>query len=129
MGSGGTGINAIDSTLDVVSNAFTLGTVGFGKEGFSTDKGFYKEDVGGATVDGIKEVTGANAAEEANEFAREQAEEAKVQADNDRKTSIKQNERRQVSASRSAGRTRKGSSNSSPNSSSTTGGGQDALGL
>lgn len=122
--SGGTGSGFLDETIGVLTNISTGGLVGFGEEGFK----------GGVTgkpiIEGTKEVTGANAAEEANEVAREQFEASKVAAEQDRLKSQKQSEVTQIAASRGAGRARSNVSGNASTGSTIGGGNQtDFLGL
>lgn len=122
--SSGTGSGFIDDVLNVGLQIGTAGFVGYGEEGFQ----------GGYSAEAIKEVTGANAAEEANKLAREQFEEETAQALEDRQNQITQNRQRQTQASQTAGAVRNRSTTSNSSSSSTTntsnlGGETDFLGL
>lgn len=72
------------------------------------------EEFGKATLKGTKEVTGAKAAEEANQMAREQFEEQKIAAEQDRQNAIITKGREQVQASQLAGAARRaGTTNNS----------------
>lgn len=96
----GTGSSFLDDIIDVGANIASVGLVGF------NDKGFRAGVTGRAGLDAAKEITGAAAAEQANELARQQFENDKARLEQQRVDSIKENERRQVTASRSAGRAR-----------------------
>lgn len=122
MSSGeGTGIGIFDEAINLATNVSTFGTVGFGKDGF-------KAGVVGKPVLGLtKELTGAKAAEEANEITRQQIDQARQQATAERSRAIEQNKQRQIQLSKSAGRARKATQD---RGSSTLGNsGSDLLGL
>lgn len=78
---GGGNSNILTGLGNAAVNLATLGIVGFDDgeltKGLTTSA---VEDVGGAVGQGIKEVTGAQAAEDANTLAREQLEEEKATA-------------------------------------------------
>lgn len=88
---------------------------------------------GGETVKGLKEVTGARAAEKANDFARQQFEEQKAAAEAERLESQKQQGRDQMVQSMKAGAARNATKNSvnkgTAISGSNLGDQQDFLGL
>lgn len=116
----GSGSTELDQLIDIGANYFSLGTIGFGKEGF-------KE---GISVKGLKEVTGAAAAEEANEMARKQFEEQKTAAQRDRENALAANAAQQLQLSRTAGSSRKPSTTSNKPSNNLLGGAErDFLGL
>lgn len=80
----------------------TAGTVGVDRNGVKA----------GETTKGLKEVTGARAAEKANEFARKQFEEQKSAAEADRLEAQKQQGRDQMVQSQKAGAARNATKNS-----------------
>lgn len=108
---------SIDSTLD----------------GFVNTVGQFFGDVGRETMSGIKEITGAKAAEEANKLARQQFEETKANAETDRLEAQQKTARDQVTQSNMANRLRSktaGGFNINPGAASTLGGDErDFLGL
>lgn len=100
MSTGG-GNSVLESALDIGINYFTGGFAGF------------KDDEGGAGLNGVstsalKEVTGAKAAEEANEDARKRFDAEKAKADQDRKDAQATSARDELQKSRSAGNARGG---------------------
>lgn len=105
--SGGTGSGFLDDILNIKTQIGTFGLVGYGDEGFRA----------GVTTEGVKEVTGVNAAEEANALAREQFEQESAQLQQDRDNALEQNRRRQTQASNAAGAVRNASNR---NTSATT---------
>lgn len=108
MSTGG-GNNFLESALDVTLQVGTGG--GFG---YRADKGGITfGEVLGPTIEGLKEVTGAKAAEEANEDARKRFEEEKVAAEQQRADQIAQSAANELIKSRSAASTRGGVSGSS----------------
>lgn len=128
------GGNFFEDLLNNVANiglqAGTGGLVGFKNGGFQS--GATTKVVGGATVDGLKEVTGANAAEAANEQARAQFEQTKADADAARVAAQNQTANDQLLQSQTAGAARNATSRRSSNKSSVTsalGNQQDFLGL
>jgi hypothetical protein len=87
--------------------ALTVGTVGY--NGKTLDNGVATNahrEGRRAAMNGLKEVTGANAAEEANRQARAQFEQSKIDAEAARAESIAQVGRDQVQQSRTAGAAR-----------------------
>jgi len=120
------GENSIfEDAINVVLQGSTAGIASF-------DQGRIKGE--GLTMKGIKEVTGAKAAEDANKLARQQMEEAKAQALQDRENARAQNAADQLAKSRQAGGLRRttGSSNIAGTSSvNMLGGGdeEDLLGI
>lgn len=94
--SSGTGFSGLDDLLNVVTNISTSGLVGY------NDKGFKAGVTGKPIVEGTKEITGAKAAEEANQLAREQFLQSVEQAKKDREESIVIGQRNQISASQDA---------------------------
>lgn len=91
--SGGVGNDPLDDLFNATAQIFTAGLVGYDKNGFK----------GGASIGAVKEVTGANAAEEANKLAREQLEQQTAAANQDRQNAIAQNEKNAITASQAAG--------------------------
>lgn len=118
----GTGFSGLDDTLNILTNISTGGLAGFGEGGFKAGV------TGKPLVEGTKDVTGASAAEEANEQARDQFEQSKVQAEEDRLKSQQQDTQTQIAASRGAGRVRSSVSDSA-STGPAVGGGKDFLGL
>jgi hypothetical protein len=103
---------------NITTQYITLGTVGVGKEGV-------KE---GVAVSGVKEITGANAAEEANRMAREQYEEAKAAALKQRQDQMFESGMDQINKSKLAGAARN-AAKTNKNFGSSLGDEQDFLGL
>ena len=99
MSTGG-GNSFLESALDIGINYFTGGYAG------------YKDDEGGVgagvSTSALKEVTGAKAAEEANEDARKRFEEEKANALQKRKDNQALSARAELQKSRSAGNARGG---------------------
>jgi hypothetical protein len=83
---------------------------------------------GKEVVSGTKEVTGAKAAEQANDLAREQFEEAKAGAELDRKNATDQTAREEIKKSQSAAAARATATSRSTSKNSSTGGGSVSLG-
>lgn len=119
----GTGIGLIDETLNVGANVISGGLIGFNKEGFKPGV------TGKVVVEGTKEITGANAAEEANQIARDQYEDEVKRRDKQRADQVATDERRQISLSKSAGSARKTSSLTSSSNQAGTAPTTDFLGL
>lgn len=89
----------IGTIINVGTQTMTGGLVGYDKDsGFSVGKGL----TGNVAIDGLKEVTGAKAAEEANKMAREQFDQQKVDAEKARLEAQAQSSREQIAASRMA---------------------------
>ena len=61
---------------------------------------------GKAAIEGTKEITGAKAAEDANAMAKEQFNESKIKAEEDRKNAITAKANTQIAASNAAGSAR-----------------------
>lgn len=100
-----------DTVNDVVNIGTQIGTgglLGYGDDGF--EMGYSSKLAYGAAEEPLKEITGAKAAEEANELARKQIEETKAQAEQDRANAQNANAQRQLQLSRSAAATRGGGS-------------------
>lgn len=99
--------NAFADIVNLGVQGATLGYLGYedGKisNGASTN---VAKKAGKEVVSGLKEVTGAKAAEEANTFAREQFDASKAQAEKDRKDALAQTARDQVNQSQMAGAAR-----------------------
>ena len=89
------GNSVFESFVDIAAQTLSGGVVGYKSDG----GGF---GASGITTKGLKEVTGAKAAEEANEMAREQAEEAKAQILKDREDAKNLNAADQLAKSRKA---------------------------
>jgi hypothetical protein len=122
FGSGGKG-NFFENVLNTYLQTQTGGMVEYDK-GF---KGNVQNDVG---LQIIKETSGAKAAEEANEMAREQFEEQKVAAEQDRNNQILQRGREQIQASQLAGAARRAGTNSNRSTGTVLGSDErDFLGL
>lgn len=121
--SGGTGIGFIDEGINVATNVVSGGTVGFGEDGFG--QGVVTKEA----IKGVKEITGANAAEEANKLARTQYEDQVQAARADRANAIATDQRNQLNLSNSATGARTGANNKSNNKTSVTGDVTDFLGL
>lgn len=117
----------LEDIVDVVAQVSTGGLVGFEGGGF---KGGVTTQAG---VSGLKDVTGATAAEEANEQARERFEEEKQKAVSARQEAKAKTARNQLIASRLASGARRGnriSGSGGTNKSSTLGSDEsDFLGL
>lgn len=96
------GGDTAEQIADVTTQLHTLGIVGFEGGGFK--KGVVTE----AGISGLKEVTGAKAAEEANQMAREQLEKEKATAQQEREEARAQTAAEQLVASRQAGGVRRG---------------------
>lgn len=102
----------IGSIVNLGVNISSFGTVGYNSsDGLTTDDGFWKK-AGDATYKGLKDVSGATAAEEANKQARLQFEEAKLQGLKDRQEAIASKNRDDLIASRLAGGSRTSPGNS-----------------
>lgn len=105
MSTGG-GNSFFESALDVGLNYFSLGTAGF-----KSDEGGLGAH--GITSQGLKEVTGAKQAEEANDDARNRFAAEKAAADKQRKDNIADSAANELKKSRSAASARGGVSNPS----------------
>ncbi len=101
----------LESILDITTQAVTGGSVGFQKGGFGTGTLQKLEGVEEGSELGfetlpltptLKKVTGAEAAEEANRFAREQLEKEKAEALAARESAKAQSAAEQLSISRQA---------------------------
>lgn len=125
MCSTGGGNSFFESVVDVVLQNAT-----FGAAGFKSDEGGVGAGITGKpAINLVKEVTGANAAEEANEDARARFESEKDQALQDRSNAQAQNAANQLQASRSAGAVRSGSVPKTNRSSNLGSDERDFLGL
>jgi len=92
--------NIVESVIDVGLQYATYGTVGFDKDSkFGLKKGVVTK----GSIDGLKEITGAKAAEEANNMARQQMEEQRATTLNDRENAKKQDAANQLTLSNRAG--------------------------
>lgn len=119
---------------DLLNFGVQAGTGGWlsyedGKIGNGVTTNAFKS-TGQATVSGLKTVTGAKAAEAANEVARKQFEESKAASEKDRVETIAQNARDQVRQSQMAGAARATAASriTAKGSSATSGGGSLSLG-
>lgn len=119
MGSGSGGENGfMDDLVNVGANFLTLGTVGYDaeKQSFRSTKGINSKLVFKPMKDsitkGVKDFTGATAAEEANAAADARFQEEKAKAEQSRLDGIAGNERNAISASRLAGANRSSSGGS-----------------
>lgn len=112
MGSG-TGSGILDSTINYATTIFTGGSVGFDDDGFGTSSGVISDGGDSLVKKPIKDLTGATAAEEANEDARKRFEEEKAVAADQKKQNQAQSAANQLAASRSASSARGGVSNPS----------------
>ncbi len=118
----------IDGAINGYLQAMTVGTVGY-KDG-KIGKGAtveLAEEVGKSTVEGVKTVTGAKAAEDANALALEQFELTKKQAEEERQNAIQQKGVQQIQMSQLAGAARRAGTTSNPITLGSTG--EDFLGL
>lgn len=115
--------NPLVGVGNLLLQAGTGGTIGLGKDGIKAGI------TGQAAIDGVKEVTGAAAAEEANALARDQFEQNQQAALDDRQNAITQNNRRQVAASNAAGSARSNSNQGGTSGSQKIGNVSDFLGL
>lgn len=108
MSTGG-GNSFFESFIDVGTNLFSLGSLGY-----KSDEGGYGAGVYGKKgIEATKEVTGANAAEEANEQARQRFEEEKTASEKQRSDNIALSAAKELQKSRSAASARGGVSGSS----------------
>ena len=124
------GGSLIEDALNIFANVSTGGLVGFD----GANNGFTPGIVGRAGVQGLKEVTGAQAAEDANKLAREQFEQQKADALQDRENALALDAATQLQVSRSAGGLRRSTNRSGgdprPSTSNSLGGDErDFLGL
>ena len=112
--------------LNVGLQSASLGTVGYenGKVSNGVNTNVAK-NAGQATVSGVKEVTGAKAAEQANTMARQQYEQSKIDADAARVEAQNQTAKNQMAQSRAAGAAR----NATSSRSATKGAGVQSLTL
>lgn len=92
--------NLLTDTINYTSQYFSAGLVGYGQDGVKTGV------TGTAGVNGLKEITGAKAAEDANKMAREQFEQARDDAQAERAEAIRQTGREELQKSRIAGAAR-----------------------
>lgn len=126
MCSSGGGNSFIESLVDIGSQYFTYGTVGYK----SDEGGISPGIVGQAAIDITKDLTGASAAEEANKLATEQFQEEKTAALQQREDAKAQTAAEQLSISRQASASRAGGIRPTGSRSSGLGGEErDFLGL
>jgi uncharacterized Ntn-hydrolase superfamily protein len=123
------GNSVLQDILNIGLNVSTGGLVGFEADNGGVGAGV----TGEVAIDGIKEVTGVNAAEEANKLQREQFETEQENIAKDREDALAQKAADALKSSNLAGGNRrnrgKNSSNTSANTSSTGASGKDFLGL
>ncbi len=122
------GNSVFQDIINIGANAFTGGAVGFEAD----NGGFGKGVVLDATVDAIKEITGATAQEEATQQQRDQFDTEQANIKRDREDALAQKSANQLAKSNRAGGARRGRSKSSSNTSANTtvgAGGKDFLGL
>lgn len=112
----------LGSLLNIGLQYGTYGTVGYG------DGGFKKGIVTDLAVKGTKEITGAAAAEEANAMAKQQYEENKIKALEDRTNAQTAAKNTQIAASNAAGGARTNKTIGAPKADK-VGGTKDFLGL
>lgn len=132
--SGDSGV--FETGLNLLTNLSTGGVGSYSNKGFDLNlKNGLLGGVGTSVVsgtkavgEGIKEVTGANAAEEANNIARQQFQDQAAQANAARADAKAANFRNEVAASQGAGAARK-STIANKRSSSIVGDTSDFLGL
>lgn len=103
--------NLIEDVVNVGVNTATFGTVGYKDGSLGTKYGVVSGTAGRAVVDGTKVITGAKAAEDANEMARQQFEEQKLAAEQERQNMIVTKGREQMRASQLAGAARRAGTN------------------
>lgn len=103
MSTGG-GNSVLESIIDVAIQGSTAGLLGFS----SDEGGLGTGIVGEAGVDVLKEVSGAKAAEEANEDARRRVDEERARIEEQTKQNQAQSAANQLAASRSAASARGG---------------------
>lgn len=99
--------NLLTDVANIGAQSITGGFAGVGKDGLKT--GVTSDGIvagGKAAVKGLKDVTGATAAEQANALAREQFEKSQADILNQRNENIKQVGRDQVKQSMLAGSAR-----------------------
>lgn len=122
---GGTGIGFLDDAISLGTNIATGGLVGYG------DGGFKAGVTGQIGVNVAKDLTGATAAEEANEMAKQQFKEEKENRLKDRNDSILAEQNAQIQASNAGPSASKKSNKNTTNKVSTTpiGDNKDFLGL
>lgn len=108
--------------LNAAVQMATLGYAGYedGKISNGINTNIAKK-VGREVVSGVKEVTGAKAAEEANRLAREQFEEQKAAALLEREQAKQRNANEQIAASRAAGAARNAGRSNRTGNNQTTG--------
>lgn len=113
MSTGG-GNSGFESALDIVANAFTFGALGFKSD--AKDDGLFGVTKGVSTetaIGGLKDITGATAAEQANADATARFEAEKAATDKARKDAQSVSAANQLNKSRSAASSRGGVSNPS----------------
>lgn len=121
--------NLFSDVVNVGVQSATFGTVGYenGKLSNGVTTNIAKKS-GKGTASGLKEVTGAKAAEAANDMARKQFEDAQAQAEVDRKNTLAQNARDQVNQSQTAAGARASATSRSTSKGTSTSGGSLSLG-
>ena len=117
-------------TINAATQVSTGGMVGYGKDGLKTGiQGEQFIKAGNTAVKGLKDVTGATAAEEANAQARSQFEDQAAQARQQRADAQILNQRNQVAASNNAGAARANRGTNRSTRSSSVGDVSDFLGI
>lgn len=106
MGGGGGPVqkfidDPIGGTINAVTNVATMGTVGYQDGRFATSEGIVTK-TGVEGLRGVKQITGAQAAEDANNLARQQFDQQKIDAERARLEAQDQDMKNQIQQSRSA---------------------------
>lgn len=94
--SSGTGSGILDDVVNGATQLTTFGLAGYGSGGLKTGV------TGTPAVAGLKDITGATAAEEANAQARDQFNQNTAAAATDRSNAQLQDQRNQIASSQSA---------------------------
>ena len=113
MCSSGGGNSFLESIADVTVQAFTGGLAGYKDDQGGLGLGVTGKPMVEGAIGGLKEITGAAAAEEANRDARKQMEDAKAQSLQERENAKAQNAANQLAKSRQAASVRKTTGRSS----------------
>lgn len=120
--SSGTG-GPLDDLLNVATQISSFGLVGFG------DKGVKKGVVSDVGIKGVKDITGATAAEEANQMARDQFEQQTAATKQDRLNAQTANKNANIAASNGVGAMRSTGTKNNKSSSANIGDVKDFLGI
>jgi hypothetical protein len=91
----------LTQAVNGVMQLSTYGVVGYGKDGVKL--GAVGAPVGAAALKGVKDITGATAAEQANQIARDQFNQQTATADKAQNDAITLKANQQLTASNSAG--------------------------